>query len=581
MASIYDKSSLVLIPSGVKDGKLFSQKPTSGDGDFDFSRGSNLAATRVNADQLIEKGRENLLLQSNSFDTTWTKSDTSVTSGQSGYDGSSDAWLLDTTIANGFLRQEINFSGVSTFSIYAKAGTADGIYIELATSTYPNLKVDLSSKSFISSTSIIDYNIEDVGNGWSRVSFTISGSYIRVNIRAIDGSGSVIDGTLYIQSAQLESGLVATPYIPTTTTSAQAGILENTPRLDYSGGATCPSVLLEPSRTNLVTQSEYFGDSSWNDGGNVISDNSTTSPDGYVNASSLTPSATTGALRLYYTVTSTAAEYTWSVYAKANGNQFIQLLFGSALNSSVYSNFDLTNGTITQGSGGKIESVGSGWYRISISATLAAATNQLYVWNIDNGTSARGATSTGNGVDGTHLWGASLELGSYPTSYIPTYGTSVTRAADSCSKTGISNLIGQTEGTMFLEFEDLDYSEASISRGLSISDGTYTNRIYIAQLSGGGMYCVSSTGCEIQEATPIGRRGLLKVALAYKTNDYIMYVNGVSVGSDTSATVPACDSLFLGQEIGLTINTLYKPTNQAILFPTRLTNSELAALTTI
>ena len=197
--NLLEKAKVITTPTAYSDGILHSVKPNV---------------------------LENLLLQSNQFDTTWTKNNITLTSGQSGYDGSSDAWLLDTTIANGYLRQEVIFSGVSTFSVYAKAGTADGIYIAFAASTFPNLKVDLSSQSFISSTNIIDYNIEDVGNGWSRVSFTISGSHIRVNIKAVDNSGSVIDGTIYIQDAQLNKGYSADQYIETTT--------ETSPRADFT-----------------------------------------------------------------------------------------------------------------------------------------------------------------------------------------------------------------------------------------------------------------------------------------------------------------------------------------------------------
>ena len=120
--SLLNKASLIQIPSGYKDGTLYSAKPTNGDGDFTFSRGSNLAATRVNSEGLIEKGRENLLLQSNTFDTSWTAlSGASVTGGQSGYDGSSNAWLLSKSAAGGFIYQTANsYNGVYTISIYAK-----------------------------------------------------------------------------------------------------------------------------------------------------------------------------------------------------------------------------------------------------------------------------------------------------------------------------------------------------------------------------------------------------------------------------------------------------------------------------
>src|SRR6056300_506272 len=121
--SLLNKASLIQIPSGYKDGTLYSAKPTNGDGDFTFSRGSNLAATRVNSEGLIEKGRENLLLQSNTFDTTWTTTSASVTSGQSGYDGTNNAWLLSKSGAGGRVQQILTTSAVNTFSVYAKAGT--------------------------------------------------------------------------------------------------------------------------------------------------------------------------------------------------------------------------------------------------------------------------------------------------------------------------------------------------------------------------------------------------------------------------------------------------------------------------
>ena len=127
--SLYKDASLVMIPSAYKDGKLYSIRPTDGDGDFTFSRGSNLAATRVDVNGLIEKGRENLLLQSNQFDTTWTKSNASVTGGQGGYDGGNNAWLLQALGTTSYLIQNISASNgyVYTQSIYAKSGNTDFI----------------------------------------------------------------------------------------------------------------------------------------------------------------------------------------------------------------------------------------------------------------------------------------------------------------------------------------------------------------------------------------------------------------------------------------------------------------------
>ena len=126
MSSLIDLASLVLAPTATKEGKVYSAIPDTGEGDMTFTRGS--AATRINSAGLIEKERGNLLLQSNTFDTTWTLDDVSVTSGQSGYDGSNNAWKLESTDSGrSTIEQSISLGAniVQTFSVYAKSGNVD------------------------------------------------------------------------------------------------------------------------------------------------------------------------------------------------------------------------------------------------------------------------------------------------------------------------------------------------------------------------------------------------------------------------------------------------------------------------
>ena len=262
--SFFDDASLVFLPSGQagKDGKAYSMKPTNGDGDFTFSRGSNLTATRVDSNGLIEKGRENLLLQSNQFDTTWTTNEASVTSGQSGYDGSSDAWLLEAdSDGNGRrVQQSKTQGGVATLSIYAKAGTTDWLRIEFGGAA-SLVYFDLTNGVLGSETNAIG-KIESVGNGWYRCSAVNTGGSTPTTMRyhlASDNNNitAVTGDNIYIQDAQLEIGLTATEPIESGASTGKAGLLEDSPRFDYSGGASCPSLLLEPSRTNLIGYSEY------------------------------------------------------------------------------------------------------------------------------------------------------------------------------------------------------------------------------------------------------------------------------------------------------------------------------------
>jgi hypothetical protein len=174
--SLFTESSLCLVPSGVKDGKVYSIKPTDGSGDLTFSRGSDIEATRVASNGYIEKAAVNLLLQSNQFDTTWTNSNTTETGGQADKDGGTTAWLIDTIAAAGRLQQSVSTTGVQTFSVYAKAGTYNFIDVVVVGGSVSYGYFDLSTGTIGSTDNIIDANIEDVLGGWYRCSITFNDS---------------------------------------------------------------------------------------------------------------------------------------------------------------------------------------------------------------------------------------------------------------------------------------------------------------------------------------------------------------------------------------------------------------------
>ena len=237
--SLYNEASLVMIPSGYKDGKLYSIKPTDGAGDFTFSRGSNLAATRVNSEGLIEKGRENLLVQSNSFNTSPWLGTATWTSGQADKDGGTNAWnFAKVADSSSDYYNDTVINGVQTFSIYAKKQTGVGLkpYFFGSSNGYATFNLEDGSVYGTSGSIIIDTNVEAYNSQWWRISVTINGSSGKWYLYVTDGTHTQIADVITLQDAQLEQGLVATDYIETTTTTAQAGILEDMPRLDYSGG---------------------------------------------------------------------------------------------------------------------------------------------------------------------------------------------------------------------------------------------------------------------------------------------------------------------------------------------------------
>jgi hypothetical protein len=586
MSQFYDNASLVVIPSGYKAGTVYAQKPLTTDGQLAFTRTGD-TATRVNSAGLIEKVRTNLLLQSNSFDTTWTNVNTTETSGQSGYDGSSDAWLLSKSAANGYLIQSISSSGVQTLSVYAKAGTLNWLRLNInfTSGTDPIAFFDLANGVLGSTPAgVIDSNIQSIGGGWYRCDIISNGTISDIRIFPADADNDIsgTSGNIYIQDAQLEaSDFGATDYIPTTTAAVSVGPTANTARLDYLG-STCPRLLLEPQATTLLQYSEQMNNAYWTKANLSVSANTTATldPSGYYGADKLVEAATTSTHEINHAIFAlTAASYTYSIFAKAAERSWIVLSI-----QGQYTFFDIANGVIGVNAAGntpKIEAYGNGWYRCSITRT-ATATNNFGLIRLASADNT--PNYAGNGTSGLYVWGANLTATSYLQSYIPTLAASATRGADACSKTGISSLIGQTEGTIFVQGEAVTIdAQASSPIYLTISDGTQSNITYIQQRSNGTIRADFFEG-SVQQARitstttyPIGTS--LKMALAYASGNFAFYINGVLIGTASGTSIPAMSQI----NVGAFVATDYTGAaiSQTLLFKTRLTNAELAELTTL
>ena len=524
----------------------------------------------------IEKAKVNLLLQSNSFDSaTWPKPDATVTSGQSGYDGSNDAWLLDSTTAGGNINQGYSVTGVVNFSIYAKKGTADGIRIRFDKTTDSNLYIDLNDGSEANTpTNLIDYSATNIGSGWYKISMAfLSAGPILFRIYPTDDTGTAVIGTIYIQDAQLNYGLVAQDYVETTTTSVVSGITNDLPRLDYSGGASCPSLKLEPSRQNLIPHSEYAG--SWALNGVTIQSNDITSPEGVINATEVFASGSAGN-RLERTGFSLSGDYTFSVFLK-KGTSTKTLFFDGVKGVQIDWSSDGVP-VVTGHSGGvpaafDYDDYGNSWYRVWFRDSYSG-TRSFQIFPDRNG-----------GSDSVYFYGAQLEAGSYPTSYIPTYGTSNSRNSESCSKTGISSLIGQTEGSVFIDF-DLNALEQSGQRIFRIGQSglSFANAVSLEYNPPNQLqfinYASGILNVQIIKTTTTSER--LKIAVRYKENDFAMYVNGVQIGTDTSATLAGSFAdFFVGGNSVAASGQIGSGINQFLIFQTGLTNAQLAELSTL
>ena len=557
MSSFYDQASLVVIPSGYKTGKVYAQKPLTTDGQLSFTR-SNDTATRVGPDGLIEKVRTNALLQSNTFDTTWANNGTTESNGHAGYDGTNNAWLVEKSIAGGSIRQSIVFNGVGTYSVYAKAGTLNHIllYLNYGTGTDTQTYFDLSSGSVGTTSAEIDANIESVGNGWYRcsVAFNTPSATSTVLFFPADADNDVsgTSGNIYIQDAQLEQGSVSTPYIETTTAAVSVGPVANVPRLDYSGGATCPSLLLEPQRTNLVIQSEYFN-TYWSLGTISITNNYAISPEGVENASRyISPGGAYPQMAGAVSGLTIGQQYTTTFYVKSDGTSQIEQSFW--VNATNEVRFTPT----------------SEWTRITHNFTAAATSNTLLLF-----------TNSGSAPASSYLlYGFQMEASAYPTSYIPTYGAAATRGADGCSKSGIGSLIGGTSGTVFFKIKTNKTLTNALYKQFFYYQSAAAEQAYM-YINSGNVIITNPNFGSITSSVVMTADTTYKVAIAYANNDFKLYINGAEAGSSTSGTpIDAVAISDIGSYAGASeFNEMVF--EQYLHFQTRLTNAQMAELTTL
>jgi len=578
--SYFDDASLVMIPSGYKDQKVYSVKPIDGSGDLTFSRASN--ASRINSSGLVEKVRENLITYSEDLSNAAYTNDPT--------DGSITITANYGVAPNGTNtadRVQIT-KGTSYSQIYqAKSVTAG---VEYSFSLY------LKSLSGTPTITILYNENGAVGkatltSSWVRYTFTYNAPLTSTNypmIALYGGDSASCD--ILAWGLQFETG-VPTDYIATTSSAVSVGATSGTPRLDYSGGASCPSALLEPQRSNALLQSENLSSATWTKDGGTITANATTSPDGYSNADLFTEDTSNGNHRVYQTPISTSANQplTFSVFAKYNGRQYIYIRTDDLSNIKT-AVFDIQNGTagdVTSGATSKIQNYSNGWYRCSIS--LAATANAFTcegLLGLLSGSSFSSATYTGDGTSGAYLWGFQGEVNaSYATSYIPTLSTAETRVADAASKTGISTLLPSTEGTFFIDVDvNFDNSNFTILASTYVDGGsafTQSAYFYINNNKVDGQIWNTPAFTGWTGLSPSLANGRHKLAISWKANDFVYYIDGSLVDSSTiySAVPTGMNRLDVGDYYGgYGTNNKY---NQLLIFKTRLSNADLATLTTI
>ncbi len=592
--SLLEDASLLLTPNAEKEGKLYSIIPTNGNGDFSVTRATT--ATRVNAAGLVELVPYNIVQFSEQFDNAaWSKSASSITANSTTAPNgtlTADTWQGDGTATPHRIAPVQAISVISgtayTVSCYVQKNTNNFFQFyflagQFGSNAFANFDVNNGVVGTVGAQATA--TITDVGNGWYRCSMTstaISTAASGVNFTLITSATATRNETnslatsVFLWGAKFVEGASALDYQMTETRL-------NIPRLDYSLGS-CPNILLEPQRTNLALRSEEFDNAAWTKSTTSVTANSTTSPSGILNADSLTGlggAASTRTLQSGSISATSGTAYTATFYAKKDTNNFIQI-FTTSTFGGMFANFDLNNGvvgtvgTITGSNPtSSITNVGNGWYRCTMTLTsVSTGSGSFGVYLVSSASAVRNEQNTLS--TSVFLWGAQLEAGAYATSYIPTTSASVTRNLDVVQKTGVSSLIGQTEGTLYWEgtltsgLDDLFYLNRSTTNSVFIYKNS-TNLI-VFRVNYGGSFI------SINNATAY--TGTIKIAAAYKSGDSVLYINGVQAATSATAFT------FTGALTDVVLNnTAYLFGNQtknvktAALFPNRLTNAQLAALT--
>ena len=277
----------------------------------------------------------------------------------------------------------------------------------------------------------------------------------------------------------------------------------NIPRIDHTGGG-CPSLLLEPQRSNLITYSEQLNNANWNKISNAsVVANQIISPNGEFTADELVFDGTSfGRAEQTIAVTS-GQQYAFSVYLK---------------------NKDLSDTTqvwigLSTTAQGEYVTVTNEWQRFTTIQTANGTNEFPRIQSSENGS--------------IYVWGCQLEE-NYTSSYIKTESTLITRFKDECFNGGDGNSFNILEGTFFVDLKP--YNGGNETR-ISLSNGTDSQKIvFMFQSNGTQIKVYSSGGVSNFLNLTFDQRN--KIAVTFKANEYKFFINGALIGSNTNASVP-------------------------------------------
>ncbi len=535
---------------------------------------------------------KNLLGFSEAFDNAaWTKVAASIVTGAQAnpVNGAFNAqkFMEDTTNAEHITRVNIALTTIIgtpySYSVYAKA--AGRTQIRVTDNNVVGATFTLTGTGATSNISGgVTASISQLADGWYRCFISVAAASVngRIGLNLVSSGNTTYTGDgnsgVYIYGAQLSDSASLDPYVPTPA-AAPSSTAYYGPRFDYDPVTLAPKgLLVEEARTNLVLQSNVITSSS----DVTVTAGAATSPDGTTNAYRTTKANATDPVysskSTSMTVTANTA-YTVSRFVKYDGfNTTVSLEYNNTSNWDVswYAYFSVTSTGVTvsfvNSCTATVTNFGNGWYRLTATfttgATIVTPSNPLILLRITGGS---GVSVLGYGVQ--------LEAGAFATSYIPTVASTVTRSADVATINGslFSQWYGQTQGTFVVNASDPTVSAAA--NIFTVDDTTTQERIRLLTdvadpkmiVTDGNVTQANLDAGAVTASTPFLFSG------AYQLNDFAAVVNGGTVVTDTSGTVPTVTTARLGADsVGNFLNGHIRSINY---IPARAADFQLQALT--
>jgi len=402
----------------------------------------------------------------------------------------------------------------------------------------------------------------------------------------------------YIVTEGVMSTLITLSRASTGTYYNSVGTLETAlsgvKRINYpQDGSTDFGLFIEAAATNICLQSQNVS-TTWTNLNTTDDINTSGTPAGDSTSGQIVVDTATAAHAIEQTFTgSTSADFCASVFAKQGDHTDIYLRLSDTVDTDYIDIIvDLSDGSILQAAtatgtnsavtGGGVETLANGWYRIWVSGICDSTTaaHKLVV-GISQGTTI---SYLGNGTDSIFVWGAQLEQNSFPTSYIATTTVSVTRAADvaTLDLTSVS-WFSATTGSLYVDFKRdinvdglttniVSLNDTTANEVIKISQGSTTASNITGDIIDGG---VSQFSVAVNDASINVRK---KAAMAWQLNSSAIAVDGSTPTTDTSCTLPTVTDLQIGAGVSAT-NSFYGIIRTLVYYDTRLANATLTAFT--